>query len=156
MSATATGFSPEVRDGILAREALGCGMEGADGCPGRTQAATDAGHRLNRGIGGDARSIVNDAANGSGQHNRCNFRLEHDAAFAEEGRRRGVKVDHSGDDEALILGTPMWSPYWGQWLVLRRSGAFLTGDTDAARDARTGVVTGSEESVFEIEWKESA
>jgi hypothetical protein len=157
VSATVTGFSPEVRDGILDRDQNLCAMAGTPGCRGGQ--ATEANHRLNRGMGGtDDVVISSDPANGCAVEHDCNWRLEHSDQFAEEGRRRGVKVILGSRPEDV----PYWSGTFRQWTVLRpagdgrASGMFLTGDTDSARDARDGVVCGSVESGFSIEWKEAA
>lgn len=147
-----TGFPPETAAAMLDRDGNRCSMEGFTGCPGQAKAASDPGHRLNRGSGGDPRWFINDPANGTSQHHGCNWKLEQVSEFAEEGRRRGCKLDHSGDDEATILGTPMWSPFWSQWLILRAEGAFLSGDTEAWHDARTANVIGSVEDGFGIVW----
>jgi hypothetical protein len=146
-----TGFDPEVAAAILLRDGDRCSMEGFPGCPGATQRASDPGHRLNRGQGGDPRPFINSLANGAGQHHGCNWKLEQIEEFAEEGRRRGCKLDHSGDDEAAIHGTPMWHPFFGQWVVLRPGGMFLTGERDASLDARGLVVVGSEGAGFRLE-----
>ena len=54
------------------------------------------------------------------------------AEFAEEGRRRGVKLEAGADPTRV----PIWSPFFRQWLVLARDGAHLTGVTDPTLDAR--------------------
>lgn len=131
-----TGFKPDDVAGILLRDGDRCSMEGFPGCPGREQAATDPGHRLNRGAGGDRRYVVNDPANGTAQHHGCNWKLEQIEEFAEEGRRRGCKLDHTDDDETMITTTPMWSPFYGQWVLLDLDGLHLTGITDPTLDAR--------------------
>lgn len=132
---TATGFAPAEAEGILLRDGGMCSMDGFPPCPGG-MGATDPGHRLNRGQGGDRRAFVNSTANGAAQHHGCNWRLEQHGDFAEEGRRRGCKLDHSDDDETTVLTTPMWSPFFHQWLTLDRAGAHLTGITDRTLDAR--------------------
>lgn len=151
MSATVTGFDPNTRDGIIAAQGGMCSMQGVAGCDGAP--ATEANHRLNRAMGGTSlEEIGSDPSNGCGTSHRCNWRLEHSSQFAEEGRRRGVKVEHPRRPSEV----PMWSVFFRQWVVLRSSGMYLTGDTDSARDAREGVISGSVESGFGIEWKEAA
>ena len=133
---TGSGFSPEVKAAILLRDAERCSMEGFRGCPGTTKRALDCGHRLNRQAGGDPRAVVNSPANGVAQHRWCNGALESFPVFAEEGRRRGCKVEHSGDDEALILARPMWSVLYGVWVVFSVEWMHLTGRRDGSWDAR--------------------
>jgi hypothetical protein len=145
-----TGFPPKTRDGILSRDGERCAMQGHPRCRGGR--ATEANHRLNRGQGGDPRELVNSPANGAAAEHSCNWLLEVNADFAEEGRRRGVKLAHSGDDEAQILSTPMWSVFWSQWIVLRATACYLTGDRDGTGDARTARVVGSELVGFTILW----
>jgi len=130
-------FSPEVVEGILLRDGERCSMEGFAPCPGQRERATDPGHRLRRGMGGDTRAFINDAANGTAQHHGCNWRLTINDEFAAEGERRGVELPANGaDDLATITTTPIWSPFFGQWLVLALDGAHLTGITDPTLDAR--------------------
>jgi len=151
VSAAVTGFSPEVRDGIIAAGGGLCSMLGVDGCDG--DAATEANHRLNRGMGGSSlEEVASDPSNGCGISDRCNWRLEHSAQFAEAGRRRGVKVE-AGSRPAEV---PLWSVFFRQWVVLRGSGMYLTGDVDESRDARDGVIHPGAGSGFYIEWKEAS
>lgn len=125
-----TGFPPDVREGILMRDGELCAMLGTPGCPGKR--ADEANHRLGRGMGGSTAELVNDPANGCATEHHCNWALEVVAEFAEEGRRRGVKLEAGADPTRV----PLWSPFFRQWLVLARDGAHLTGVTDPTLDAR--------------------
>lgn len=128
-----TGFLPAVSDGILLRDGELCAMLGAPGCPGHR--ATEANHRDNRGQGGvhgDAAELSNDPANGCAVEHHCNWALEAVPEFAEEGRRRGVKLEAG----AHPMKVPMWSPFYKQWVELLADGLHLTGITDPALDAR--------------------
>lgn len=128
-----TGFPPEISDAILLRDGALCAMLGADGCAGRL--ATEANHRLNRGAGGvhGARAaIVNSPANGCATEHRCNWALEAVPEFAEEGRRRGVKLESGADPHEI----PLWSVFYRQWVRLLPDGLHLTGIVDATLDAR--------------------
>jgi hypothetical protein len=148
-----TGFHPAVIEGIMLRDGLRCSMEGFPSCPGRDVPTSDPGHRLNRGQGGDTRPFMNHPANGAAQHHVCNWRLEQINEFAEEGLRRGCKISHSDDDGRQIATTPMWHPFFGQWVMLRPAGLYLTGDTVLAdRDARLAIIHGDEATGFSIEW----
>ena len=128
------GFPPEIREGIMLRDLNTCMMVGAPGC--KSGPATEANHRLNRGMGGTSLAVVNSTANGCALEHGCNWRLEQSAEFAEEGRRRGVKLEPGEDAETVITTTPIWSPPFRQWLILNRAGAHLTGVTDPTLDAR--------------------
>lgn len=132
--AAQTGFPPEIREGILIRDLGICAMLGAPGCDGRRGDVAD--HRLGRGTGGTSLVVVNSTANGCALSWACNTRKETHADFAEEARRRGVKIEPGADAETAIFGTPLWSVAFGQWLTLDRAGAHLTGIQDATLDAR--------------------
>jgi len=125
-----TGSPPEIRAAILLRDGELCAMQGTPGCHGHR--ADEANHRLNRGTGGSTDPIINTPSNGCALEHGCNWRLEQVAEFAEEGRRRGVKLTH-GDDPTRV---PMWSPFFRQWVVLALDGLHLTGVTDPNLDAR--------------------
>lgn len=132
------GFPPDVLKGILLRDGEQCAMLGAPGCPGHR--ATEGNHRLNRGQGGSTDPIIDDPANGCAIEHHCNWALEVVAEFAEEGRRRGVKLE-VGADPRLV---PLWSPFFQQWIrfdldargSLTATVAGLTGITDPDLDAR--------------------
>lgn len=131
-----TGFAPEVAEGLHLRDGHRCSMEGFPGCPGTEQRTTDPGHRLNRGSGGDPRPFINDPANGAAQHHGCNWKSEQIDEWIEESRRRGSKLEHGEDDHRTITTTPMWSPFYGQWVLLKDDGLHLTGVRDGTLDAR--------------------
>lgn len=125
-----TGFPPDVRLGILMRDGDMCAMQGAPGCPGHR--ADEANHRLNRGMGGTSSALINSPPNGCAIEHHCNWALEAVPEFAEEARRRGVKLEQGADP----LTTPLWSPFFRQWIMLADDGAHLTGITDPTLDAR--------------------
>lgn len=131
-----TGFAPEVAEGLHSRDGHRCSMEGFPGCPGQTERTTDPGHRLNRGSGGDPRPFINDPANGAAQHHGCNWKSEQIDEWIEEARRRGCKLEHTGDDLEHITTTPMWHPFYDQWVILALEGMRLTGIRDPKLDAR--------------------
>jgi hypothetical protein len=126
-----TGFPPDVLAGILIRDGNICAMIGATGCRGHV--ADEGQHRLNRGSGGSSAPYINSPANGCAIEHGCNWRLEAVAEFAEEGRRRGVKLEQGADPHTI----PLWSPFYRQWMTFDIDGsALLTGITDLAFDAR--------------------
>lgn len=125
-----TGFDPTIREAILWRDNYLCAMLGAAGCPGKR--ATEANHRLNRGMGGSSAPLINDPVNGCAAEHHCNWALEAVPEFAEEARRRGVKLEQGSDP----LRVPMWSPFFRQWVLLLEDGMHLTGIIDPHLDAR--------------------
>jgi hypothetical protein len=132
-----TGFPPEIAAALHVRDGGRCSMEGFPPCPGQTKATEDPGHRLRRGMGGDTRWFINDPMNGTAQHHGCNWRLGENDEFAEEGLRRGCVLTANGDDdEGTITRTPMWSPFFSQWVRMLPDGMHMTGITDPTLDAR--------------------
>jgi len=126
-----TGFPPDVLAGILIRDGNMCAMLGAPGCPGHV--ADEVNHRLNRGIGGSSAPHINSPANGCAIEHHCNWALEAVAEFAQEGRRRGVKLEQGADPHT----TPMLSPFYRQWVTFGIEGSMtLTGVEDPNLDAR--------------------
>jgi len=126
-----TGFGPDISAAIIMRDGGMCAMLGAPGCPGHQ--ADEANHRLNRGMGGTSVALVNSPANGCATEHHCNWALEAVPDFAEEARRRGVKLEQSADP----LAVPMWSPFFRQWVRFTSETVMhLTGVTDPTLDAR--------------------
>lgn len=123
-----TGFSPAEKGYILIRDGGMCAMFGAPGCDG--DRADEVNHRLNRKAGGSR--LRNGMGNGVSIASLCNGHLESDAEFAEEGRRRGVKLVEGQDPEQV----PVWSPFFRQWVLLTDGALDFTGITDPTLDAR--------------------
>lgn len=123
-----TGFSSQQRAAILYRELGACSMLGTSkDCRGRAEVAN---HRAGRGMGGSAEA--NTLENGCPLCWVCNDLIERDPVLAEVARRRGVKVSRHVDPASV----PIWSPYYGQWVVYRDGGMFPTGERDGSLDAR--------------------
>lgn len=100
---TATGFTREQKQIILWRDGDLCCM-----C---RQRATEANHRANRGAGGS--KYRNTLPNGCALCTICNGRIESDAEYAAEARRRGVKLDSWDDPEAEPWLSPLYQlPVW--------------------------------------------
>lgn len=74
--------------------------------------ATTANHRLNRKSGG--RKDGSTLANGCGICWECNGLIEDDSEKRAEAIRRGVKLEENQDPTV----TPMWHPFYRQWVLL--------------------------------------
>jgi hypothetical protein len=137
-----TGFSSQQRAAILYRELGACSMLGTSkDCRGRAEVAN---HRAGRGIGGSREA--NTLENGCPLCNPCNLLIEQDAVLAEVARRLGVKVSRHVDPASV----PIWSPYYGQWVVYAEGSMFLTGERDSSLDARDLVVSGDRVAGFRV------
>lgn len=112
---TTTGFTREQVDAILLRDGGKCCLCGRN--------ADTANHRMNRGAGG--RPSLNRIDNGCAICWRCNDLIERDAVARADAIHLGVKLP-----EGASFQTPLWSPFFGMWLVLWITHTDLTGNRD--------------------------
>lgn len=110
-----TGFADWQKAAIMLRDGEKCCL-----CDKR---ATVVNHRKNRGAGG--RESLNRISNGCALCWSCNDLIERDADLAAEARRLGIKLD---DHESLQ--TPLWSAFFGLWLILHDAYCLPTGYRD--------------------------
>lgn len=133
-----TGFSTQEIAAILMREGHRCSM----GCGRR---ATTANHRLNRKSGG--RKNGSELANGCAICFTCNGLIEDDSEKRDDAIRRGVKLEEHQDPAT----TPMWHPFYGDWVLLGANLELLgVRDFDAV-DPRTDTFEPSDFQVIERE-----
>lgn len=91
-------FTPEQRRIIIWRDGGLCCMCGAQ--------ATEANHRLNRGMGG--RPSLDILENGCALCHDCNRRIESDADYAARARALGVKLRDGDDPRRMSWLSPFY------------------------------------------------
>lgn len=138
MSGHRTGFTPEQVAAILMRELNTCAMSGfipRDGRDRCIKRATEANHRANRGGGGQVAANV--VENGCALCHACNWLIEAVAEYAEEARRRGVKLRTVRDASEV----PLWLPAFRMWARLSADGTWFLPDRapDASAESLRGV-----------------
>lgn len=94
-----TGFTTEQVRTIMFRDGHKCAM-----CGRRAEVAN---HRANRGAGGF--KAANTMANGCALCHQCNGRIESDADYAAEARRRGVKISKHDDPRTVRYLSPLYN-----------------------------------------------
>lgn len=130
------GFTPEQVESTLLRDGGLCCLWGTiTGC--QRQAST-ANHRRNRQAGGS--KLRNGMANACAICWFCNGAIESEPLARAEAVRLGVKLEEDSERDAST--TPMWSPWFGQWVTLSDEALRLTGIVDYSLDARTMSVRG--------------
>jgi hypothetical protein len=124
---SATGFSDEQKAAVLLRDPY---------CPLCGRPTDVVNHRLNRGSGGtvDRRDAtrrnvdtLNRIDNACGLCWACNGHIESDPVLRADALHLGVKLTRPD------FLTPLWSAFFGMWLILHPDDCFLTGFRDKTR-----------------------
>lgn len=126
---TETGFTKAQREAIMLRDGGICVICGRQ--------ADEVNHRNNRGHGG--RLSLNRLDNGCALCRFHNWAIESDPVEAQNARDLGVKL-RDGDS----YQTPMWSPFYGRWLILYDTHCVITEYAD--RHVRPDLLLAADES----------